>query len=124
MFELFKRMAANMLAILHNRAELLVVEVEEEVLRLFCYLILSLVALICFGVAALLAILLVIVAFWDAHRIAAILGMMGVFGIAAVGIALYVRHAFNTKPKFLSNTLGEIAKDVELVRPTDRESQR
>ena len=124
MLELLKRMAANMLAILHTRAELLVVEVEEEVLRLFCYLMLSLVALICFGVTALLAILLVIVAFWDTNRIAAILGMMGVFGIAAVGIALYVRHAFNTKPKFLSNTLSEIAKDAEMVRPADLESLR
>ncbi len=120
MFELFKRMAVNMLAILHTRAELLAVEVEEEVLRLFCYLILSLIALVCFGLTALLAVLLVVVAFWDTHRMAAVVGMMGVFGITAIGIALYVRHAFNAKPKFLSSTLGEMAKDIEMVRPADR----
>ena len=117
MFELVKRMAATLLVMLHTRAELLAVEVEEEVLRFFCYLILSLVALVCFSVTALLVILLVIVAFWDTNRIAAILCMMGVFGIGAIGIALYVRNAFRNKPRFLSSTLDEIAKDIEMIKP-------
>jgi len=106
-----------MFAVLHTRAELLAVEVEEEVLRLFSYLMLSLVALVCFSVAALLLILLIIVAFWDTYRIAAIVVLTGAFGGAAVGIALYVRNALRTKPRFLSATLSELEKDVDMLRP-------
>ncbi|MBS1169583.1 MAG: hypothetical protein H6R01_501 [Burkholderiaceae bacterium] len=106
-----------MFAVLHTRAELLAVEVEEEVLRLFSYLMLSLVALVCFGVAALLLILLVIVAFWDTYRLAAIVVLTGAFGAVAVGIGLYVRNALRTKPRFLSATLSELEKDVDMLRP-------
>lgn len=114
-------MAATVLAILQTRAELLAVEVEEEVLRFFSYLILSLVALICFGLATLLAILLIIVIFWDDNRIAAVACLMAFFGIASVALALGVRNCFRKKPKFLAGTLGEISKDVEMLKPSDRE---
>ena len=117
MFEIIRRMAGTMFAVLHTRAELLAVEVEEEVLRLFSYLMLSLVALVCFGVAALLLILLVIVAFWDTYRLAAIVVLTGAFGAVAVGIGLYVRNALRTKPRFLSATLSELEKDVDMLRP-------
>ena len=115
-----KRMAATLVAILQNRAELLAVEVEEEILRFFSYLILSLVALICFGVACLLAIMLVVVAFWDSYRIASIAVLMGLFGLAAVWIGLRVRNALRTKPRFLSVTLGELAKDVDTFNPASK----
>lgn len=117
MLEIIKRMAASVLAVLHMRAELLAVEIEEEVLRLFSYLILSLIALVCFSVAALLAILLVIVAFWDSYRMTAIFCLMGAFGVGAFMIGRHVRRAFSTRPKFLSATLGEFAKDIEMVKP-------
>ncbi len=108
-------MAANLLALLQTRAELLAVEVEEEVLRFFSYLILSLVALICFGIAVLLAILLIIVIFWDTNRVLVVACLTGFFGIAAVVIGAGVCNCFRKKPKFLSNTLGEISKDVEML---------
>jgi len=123
MFELVKRMAATVLAMLHTRAELFAVEVEEEVLRFFSYLILSLVALVCFSVTALLVILLVIVAFWDTNRIAAIICMMGIFGFGAIGITLYVCHAFRNKPRFLASTLDEISKDIEMIKPAHSVNQ-
>lgn len=117
-------MAATVFAILHNRAELLAVEVEEEVLRLFSWLILSLVALICFGVACLLAIMLVVVAFWDTHRLTAIAVLMGAFGLAAAIIGLRVRAAFNSKPRFLAATLEELSKDADMLTPSNRETPR
>lgn len=120
MFDLVKRMAAGVLAILHTRAELLVVELEEEVRRFFAYLILSLVALVCFGIALLLAILLIIVIFWESHRIAVVAGLTGFFGVAAAAIALGVRSSLRSKPKFLGATLGEIARDIEVLRPAEQ----
>lgn len=110
-----------MLAILHTRAELLAIEVEEEFLRLFSYLILSLVALICFGIAALLVILLIIVIFWDTNRIAVVACLAGFFGIVAAAISLGVRNAFRNKPRFLGATLDEISKDIAMIKPADRE---
>jgi len=117
-------MAANLLSILETRAELLSLEIEEEILRFFSYLILSLVALLCFGVAILLAILLIIVIFWDVNRIAVVASLTGFFGIAAIAIGLGVRNCYRKKPKFLSNSLGELSKDVEILRPSNEGQPR
>ena len=124
MIDLIKRMVANMLAILQTRAELLAIEVEEEVLRFFSYLILSLVALVCFGIATLLAILLIIVVFWDSNRVTVIACLTAFFGVAAIVVAMGVRNCFRSKPKFLSNSMGEISKDIEMLRPSDQEQAR
>jgi hypothetical protein len=35
-----------------------------------------------------------------------------------------VRNCFRKKPKFLSNTLGEISKDAEMLKPSSDERAR
>lgn len=121
MFNTLKRMAGTLLAMLQTRAELLAVEVEEEVQRLFGYLLLSLVALFCFGMTVLLAILLIVILFWESHRVAAVACLMGFFAITAVCISLWVRSCYRQKPRFLSATLNEFSKDIKALTPTDKE---
>lgn len=121
MFDNLKRMAGTVLAMAQTRAELLSVEVEEEVQRLFGYLVLSLVALFCFGIAALLAIVLIIILFWDTHRVAVVAGLMGFFAILAIGISLWVRNCYRQKPRFLAATMNELSKDIQALTPTDQE---
>ncbi|RJX33323.1 MAG: hypothetical protein C4516_01980 [Oxalobacter sp.] len=114
-------MARTLIAMMQTRAELLAVEIEEEVLRLFAYLMLSLVALFCFGIAALLAIALIIILFWDTHRIAVVIGLIGVFGVAGVVIMWQLNKRLHNKPRFLSATLNEMSKDLEALKPSDGE---
>lgn len=111
-----RRLGSTLLSIFGTRLELLAVEVEEEALRLFSLLVAALAALFCLGVALLLAVTLVLVLFWDSHRIPALLAMMGLFGGVSVALALWARHSFRAKPRFLGGSLGELAKDAGALR--------
>ena len=124
MFNNLKRMAGTVLAMAQTRAELLAVEIEEEVQRLFGYLMLSLVALFCFGIAVLLAILLIIILFWDTHRVAVVAGLMGFFAILTIGIGLWVRNCYRQKPRFLSATMNELSKDIQAMTSSSREGDQ
>ena len=121
MFNNVKRMAGILLAMMRTRAELAAVEIEEELQRLFGYLMLSLIALFCFGIAVLLGVLLIIILFWESHRIAVVIGMMGFFLFAAIGISMWVRNCYRQKPRFLAATMDEFSKDIQAVRGADEE---
>jgi uncharacterized membrane protein YqjE len=88
---------------------------KEESLRLLSYLVLSLLALLCFAIAILLGTFFVIVLFWDTHRIASILITAGVHIALGVGIGLGIRSSIRHKPKLLSYTIAELRKDVDSV---------
>ncbi len=124
MFNNLKRMAGTVLAMAQTRAELLAVEIEEEVQRLFGYLMLSLVALFCFGIAVLLAILLIIILFWDTHRVVVVAGLMVFFAILTIGIGLWVRNRYHQKPRFLSATMNELSKDIQAMTSSNREGDQ
>ncbi|MCU6432412.1 phage holin family protein [Undibacterium sp. Jales W-56] len=110
------RLAATLIGILHTRLELMSVEVEEELTRFSAYLLWSLVALFCAGVAVLLLILLLIAAFWDSYRMVVLLSLLAVFSGAAIGLGWWLRHNMLTKPRLLANTLAELRKDASALR--------
>ena len=107
------RMAATLVAIVQTRLALAALEMEEESLRLLSYLALALLAMLCIALAILLGAFLVIVLFWDTHRIAAIAITAAVFIVAAIATLLGVRASFRSKPKLLSFTLSELNKDLD-----------
>lgn len=110
------RLAGTLLGTLHTRLELISVEVEEEMARYSSYLLWIVVALFCAGVAILLAILLIVVLFWDSHREAVLLTLIATFA----GIALYIgwrlREAMRNKPRLLGYTLEELRRDTSSLR--------
>ncbi|MEC5160932.1 putative membrane protein YqjE [Janthinobacterium sp. CG_23.3] len=110
------RMAATLVAIVQTRLELAAVEMEEESLRFLGYLALALLAMLCLAIAIVLAAFLVIVLFWDTHRIAAIVGAAGGFAALGLIIGMGVRASFRHKPKLLSFTLAELHKDVASMK--------
>lgn len=111
------RLAASLLAIAQTRVELAATEVEEETLRYFSYLILSLAALFCLGIAVVLGVLLLIVLYWDSHRIGILSTLIVLFGIASAAIGLHVRRKYLFKPKLLGHTLTELSRDSDMLQP-------
>lgn len=109
------RLLATLIATLQTRAELLTVELEEEALRYFFYLLLSLAAMACLGVAVLLAIFLIVVLYWDTQRIPVLLILIGFFTFCAIAIGLGVRSNYRRKSRLLAHTLAELAKDAEAL---------
>lgn len=111
LFESLKALTGTLIAIVYTRLELFSTELEEERERLAILLILMLVALFCIGVGVVLAVLLVVVTFWDTHRLLILAGLTGVFltgGLSASWLAL---HKLRTKPRLFAATLAELRQD-------------
>jgi uncharacterized membrane protein YqjE len=107
-----RRLGATVLAILHNRLELLAVELQEERVRLVHALLLAaaVAALGCFTLAAAATALFIVV--W--HR----WGAPGLLGLSALGLLgtllLYWRLRVRLQNwRLLSGTLAELKKDRE-----------
>lgn len=107
------RLAGTLIGLLQTRLELATVELEEEALRIFSYLLFALVAMCCVGMTILLSTLLIVVIFWDTHRIAVLVSLIAAFALGGGLIMLGIRNNYRSKPKMLSHTLSELSKDVE-----------
>lgn len=110
------QLVATFVAILQTRAELVAVEVEEEALRYFSFLLFSLTAMFCIGVAILLAILLVVALYWDTHRIGVITTLIALFAVAGAIISWRLRYRLRHKPQLLVHTLTELSRDIDTLK--------
>jgi uncharacterized membrane protein YqjE len=111
------RLAATLLAIIQNRVELASTELEEESLRYFSCLMLSLAAMFCLGIAVVLGVILAVLLYWDTHRVAILAVLIALFGGTALLITLRVRRQYQSKPRLLGNTMAELSRDSELLQP-------
>ena len=110
------RLAATALETVHTRLELVSVEVEEEMSRYSSYLLWVVVALFCAGIAVLLGILLIVVIFWDSHREAVLLSLIGAFASIALYLGWWLRESMRNKPRLLGYTLDELKRDTSTLR--------
>ena len=121
--ESISRLAANFLALLQTRLELISVELEEESLRLFTYLIYSLAAMFCFGIAMLLGILLIVVIYWDTHRIGVLVSLIAAFAVAAVLLGfregVQPRLVLTVRTDHLQTHAGQVAFPGGRTDPSD-----
>jgi uncharacterized membrane protein YqjE len=104
-------LAGTLVTIVHTRLELLSSDLEEERAHLLTLLVLALAALFFIGFGILLATLLLVVAFWDTHRLPLLGLLTGLFltaGIAAWRIAL---HKVRAKPRMFAASMSELIKD-------------
>lgn len=105
-----------LIAILCTRLDLLTVELEEEANRAVQLIVVSLAAFLCIGMTIFFFLFFLIVVFW-AHA-AIVLGMVfTVCVLASVILILVARQMILNRPKFLSQTLTELRRDVEGLRP-------
>lgn len=111
LFDSLRGLAASLVAIVHTRLDLLSTDLEEARDRLLSVLVMLFVALFCLGVGVLSLALLIVVAFWDSHRLLALSGVTAAFltgGVVAFGCA---RHTLRTKPRLFAASLAELSKD-------------
>jgi len=116
LFESLKTLSVSLVSIVHTRLELLSTDVAEEREHLTSFLVLVLVALGCFGVGVVLLAMLVVVAFWETHRLLALAGMTGLFLAAGVGLGWFAMHRVRTKPRLFEASLAELSKDRQQLR--------
>jgi len=117
LFESLKTLSGSLVGIVHTRLELLSTDIAEEREHLATLLVLGLVALFCLGVGVVLLAILIAVAFWDTHRLAALGGLTGFFMIAGAGLAWLALHKARTKPRLFDASLAELSKDRQHLTP-------
>jgi uncharacterized membrane protein YqjE len=111
LLESLSTLAATLVAIVHTRLELLSADVEEDRVHVLSLLVLALAALFFIGVGVVLAAILLVVAFWDSHRLLALGSLAGFFLAAGVGAWAYALHKARTKPRLFAASLSELLKD-------------
>lgn len=120
-FSSIKRLLATLIAIVSTRLELLVVELEEERAWLGSLLVWTLVALFCGALGIVLAILLVVVYFWDSHRLLAFSVVTGIFLFGALFSWRVVVNKIRTKPRLFSSSIAAMRKDHEQLKSEPHE---
>jgi uncharacterized membrane protein YqjE len=111
-----KHLAQTLLGAGQTRLEILATEIEEERVRLEQLLLVALAAAFCLVMGVVLAIALVVVYFWDTHRLLAVAMLAAAFLAAGVVLGLIARNKVKTRPKPFAITRGELAKDRAMLR--------
>lgn len=115
LFESLKTLSGSLIGILHTRLELLSTDIAEEREHLTTFLVLALVALFCLGVGVILLAILVVVIFWESHRLAALGGLTGLFLATGAGLGWLAVHKVRTKPRLFEASLAELSRDRQHI---------
>jgi uncharacterized membrane protein YqjE len=116
LFESGKRVLGTLIAIVHDRFELLSTELQEEIGRVAFLLLWGAIALFFAFLGIAFAGLLVVIILWDEHRVLAA-GLIAVlFLVLAVGAGMLAARQVGAKPRPFDTSLNELAKDRELLQ--------
>ena len=108
-----RSLVATAVDILRTRLALLATEVEEEGLRWARLAFLGLTALLLLFLGLITFTLLIVIVFWDSHRILAAGLLTALYLGGGLGIGLYVRSGLRGGSKLFSASLAELDKDRE-----------
>jgi uncharacterized membrane protein YqjE len=110
-----KRLLSSGVSVVSTRLELLANEWEEERLRLAQMLLFSMAALFFLATGMLLLVALVVMIFWDEHRLAAVGILSLLFLLAGGGMVVLVNSLLTRGTKLFSASLEELSRDRELL---------
>ncbi len=106
-----KTLTLTLVSVIHTRLELLSTDVAEERVRLTVILMSVMVALFCLGVGAVLLAMLIVVMFWETHRLAALGSLTAVFLAAGAALWLFALNKLRNKPRLFEASISELTKD-------------
>jgi len=116
LFDSVKTLLSTLVAIAHNRLELLSTELHEEVERVALLVLWGAVALFFVFLTVVFVAVLILVAFWDSRVLTA--SLLAAFSFALALIAgLVARQQIAAKPRPFDASLNELAKDREQLTP-------
>jgi len=111
-----RNLTATALELVETRLELVAIETEQHARRLLVRGALLLGAALAFGFALLFIAALVLLSFWEDHRLLAC-ALIGIFfltaGLLLVGFERWLRHR---RPRWFAATRAELADDAASLR--------
>jgi len=115
LFGSLRALATTLVTIATTRLEILATEYEQEKLRLGRMLMLW-IALAFFAAMALIFLsLLLVMLFWDEHRMAAIGAITLAYTLLAIAAAGWLRHEVQRGSHLFSVSLAELRKDRQAL---------
>jgi uncharacterized membrane protein YqjE len=112
-----KALLATLIAIVHNRLELLSNELQEEIGRVALMLLWGAVALFFGFLAIAFVALLILITFWDDHRLLVAALLAASFLVLALIAGFAAQKQIAAKPRPFGASLNELAKDSEELTP-------
>jgi uncharacterized membrane protein YqjE len=106
-----KTMTLTLVDVVQTRLELLSTDVAEERTRLTTIMISAMVALFCIGVGVVLLAILIVVMFWDTHRLMALGLLTAAFLASGAGLWCVAMHKLRNKPRLFDASISELARD-------------
>ena len=116
LFDSAKALLATVVGIAHNRLELLSTELQEEIVRVALMLLWGAIGLFFVFLGITFLALLILIAFWDDHRILAAALLAGLFAVLAVVAGVAAWRQIAAKPRPFDASLNELAKDDQELR--------
>ena len=106
-------------AILYTRLDLVTLELEEEATRAVQLVAVVLGALLCIGITLFFVMFFLVVTFWEQRIL--VLGLICSVGIiGSVVLVFLARKMILDRPRFLSQTLAELRRDIEGLKPVNK----
>ena len=108
-----RELIANVVALAHTRLELIATEIEQEIQGAVSVLVWALSALMLAGLGVVMLAILILVIFWDDHRILAASLLTAAFLVGAAIAASVTLTRIKKRPAFLSASIEELKRDRE-----------
>lgn len=113
-FHLVKDYLRTWVDVLRTRLDLVSTELEEEQERIGNLVLLGATSMVLLSFGLLLLTFLVVAAFWDtAYRLAVVGGLALLYLAVGVALGAVARRRWRAKPRLLSASLNELAKDYQ-----------
>jgi uncharacterized membrane protein YqjE len=109
--------ADGVLGSVHERIELLAVELHEEKHRLVQIFIWISSIVFLAMLATVFASLAVVVLYWDTARVQVVCLLAAAYAVALVAVVFGFRRYLKRQPRPFSATLNELKQDRECIRP-------
>jgi len=106
-------LASTLVGVAHTRLELLSTDLEEDRQHLLLLVGLYLAVAFCLALGLVLVAILLVVAFWETHRLVALGSLAGFFITVGLVIWGFAKYKAKTKPKLFLATLLELLKDKQ-----------
>jgi uncharacterized membrane protein YqjE len=110
-----RRMFATVLALVHTRVELFTTEIEEEIQRGAGILLWALVALFFGSLTVLFLAVLILIVFWEDHRILTASLITVAFFLLTLTFGLLARARLRAKPRFMAASIEELKRDRSVL---------
>ena len=116
LFSSVRRVADTCVSSVHNRVELLAVELQEEKIRLVRLLLWTGAALFAAFLAITVITIAVVFVVPEDKRTIALIGFGVIYALVAIVIAVKLRGEVRNAPPPLADTMSELKKDLQSLR--------